>query len=201
MQRVAKAKEKPPIDFSGTEGYDYDQWLEFFRKVGPHKTITHIDWIEEHIEDSYGYAAARRWLEIFQEPSRMEKLYKARLDKKNEEDIMDIAVGDDDEKFYESLIRQNVSQLNSSSTSPQEVARLTQNINIFRKSLHEIRSRRVKKGSVLEKVLIAAEKGHKKPNVKKTTPVKKKTTSPKAVEAKKSVKTDTKSLKTNKRKV
>ncbi len=196
---MAKDKGKPPIDFSGTEKYDYDDWLEFFRLVGPHKTITHIDWIQENIKDSYGYAAARRWLEIFQEPSRMEKLYKARLDKKNEEDIMDIAIGEDDEAFYESLIRQNVSQLNSSSTSPQEVARLTQNINIFRKSLHEIRSRRVKKGSVLEKVLIAAESGAKKPAVKKSTSVKKKTTSPKAAGASKKTKTVTKSSKVKKR--
>ena len=66
---------------------------------------------------------------------------------------MEVAVGDDDEVFYEALIRENVTQLNTSNISQQEVARLTQNINIFRKELREIRSRTPKKGTVLEKVL------------------------------------------------
>ena len=66
---------------------------------------------------------------------------------------MQISVGDDDEAFYEALIRENVQQLSTSNISQQEVARLTQNINIFRKELREIRSRKPKKGTVLEQVL------------------------------------------------
>ena len=41
--------------------------------------------------------------------------------------------------------------------SAQEAARITQNLNIFRKELHEIRSRKPKKGTVLEQVLKKAE--------------------------------------------
>lgn len=189
------------ISLEGTEKYDYDDWLEFFRLLNPRLILDNIDWIEENIPNSDGYAAARRWLEIFQEPSRMEKLYKARLDKQQNEDIMDIAIGDDDEKFYVSLIRQNVSQLQSSSTSPQEVARLTQNINIFRKSLHDIRSRQAKKGSVLEKVLNAAiekPKAKKAPKKKPSTSVRKKTTAPKAAGAKVAKKTGIKPSRTPK---
>ena len=104
---------------------------------------------------------------------------------------MDLAIGDDDEKFYESLIRQNVEQLTSSSISQQEVARLSQNINIFRKELQNIRSRRPKSGSVLEKVLAKsaapsnAAKKAKKPT-KSTS--KKAKTAPKAVRATKNKK-------------
>jgi hypothetical protein len=87
----------------------------------------------------------------------MDKLYSARLKAKSEADIMQIAVGDDDEAFYEALIRENVQQLNTSNISQQEVARITQNINIFRKELREIRSRKPKKGTVLEQVLKKAE--------------------------------------------
>lgn len=159
------------VDLKGTENFNYDEWLEFFRKIpgGAGAIIDGIDYIKRHA-NSDGYAAARRWLEIFDEPSRMDKLYKGRLNKQleeQEESIMDIAIGDDDEKFYEALIRQNTTQLSSSNISQQEVARLSQNINIFRKELREIRSRKTKAGSVLDKVLTAANKPIKKKPVKK----------------------------------
>lgn len=180
------------IDISGTEDYDYDQWLDFFnKKLTASQMRQSIDWIQDNVNPT-GYAAARRWLEIFDNPSKMEKLYKARLDKQEEENIMDIAIGDNDEAFYETLIRQNVVQLQSSSTSPQEVARITQNINIFRKSLHEIRSRRPKEGSTLAKVLEAANTPKK---LKKSTSVKKKVTVSKAAGASKKKKMNSKSLK------
>jgi len=169
----------------GTENYSYDQWLEFFRKIPAAELMDSIEELKASLPGD-GYAAAMRWLDIFDNPSKMDKLYKGRLDKEAETDIMDLAIGDDDEKFYESLIRQNVEQLTSSSISQQEVARLSQNINIFRKELRDIRSRRPKSGSVLEKVLAKAAtpsnatKKAKKPA--KSTPKKAKT-APKAVRA------------------
>jgi hypothetical protein len=170
------AKAKPAIDLKGTENFDYDAWLEFFSRIrGAGGVITdNIDYIKYNA-DGYGYAAAMRWLEIFSEPSRMDKLYKGRLEKDQTEDIMEIAIGDNDEAFYEALIRKNVIQLNSSSASQQEVARLSQNINIFRKALKEIRSRKPKEGSVLDKVLKAAEQGP----VKKPRAISKKAVKPK----------------------
>lgn len=109
-----------------------------------------------------------------------------------EEPIEDLATGDDDEAFYEALIRQNVSQLTRPNASPQEVARLSQNINIFRKELREIRSRKPKVGSTLEKVLAAANSAPKAKKVAKkpkTITVKKKKTAPKAAGASKKKKT------------
>lgn len=159
------------IDFTNTEEFDYDDWLEFFRKIkgGAGAIIAGIEYIRDNAPPD-GYAAARRWLEIFDEPSKMDKLYKGRLSKsKTEEvDIMAIAVGDDDEEFYKTLIQQNTAQLNSSNVSQQEVARLTQNINIFRKELREIRARKPKEGTVLARVLDEASKPRKKPTVKRT---------------------------------
>lgn len=155
-------EETAVIDFSNTEEFDYDDWLEFFRKIkgGAGAIIAGIEYIRDNAPPD-GYAAARRWLEIFDEPSKMDKLYKGRLSKtKTEEiDIMDIAIGEDDEQFYIALIQQNTAQLNSSNVSQQEVARLTQNINIFRKELRDIRSRTPKAGSLLQKVLDEAAKG------------------------------------------
>ena len=147
------------IDLTGTEDYNYDEWLEFFKKIPASKLIESKDYLEQTISVE-GYAALMRWLEI------MDKLYKGRLDKQEEVNVLDLAVGDDDEKFYEALIRQNTEQLSSSGVSPQEVARLSQNINIFRKELREIRSRRPKSGSTLEKVLEAAMKPKKVTSVK-----------------------------------
>lgn len=130
---------------------DYDQWLEFFRKQ-PAGYLAKFERLKNEIPTE-GYAALKRWQEIIENPSKMDKLYQGRLKAENDKNIMEVAVGDDDEVFYEALIRENVQQLNTSNISQQEVARLTQNINIFRKELREIRSRKPKKGTVLEKVL------------------------------------------------
>jgi hypothetical protein len=78
--------------------------------------------------------------------------------------VEELAIGDDDEAFYVSLIKQNVQQMIKKGTSPQEVARLSANINIFRKELRLIRSRSVKKGTTLDRVLTAAQKPVKTPS-------------------------------------
>ena len=140
------------IDEKTTKSYTYDDWLDYFRQVPTKELLESKKYLSEVLPVE-GFAAASRWIEIIQNPSKMDKLYSARLKAKSEADIMQISVGDDDEVFYEALIRENVQQLNTSNISQQEVARLTQNINIFRKELREIRSRKPKKGTVLEKVL------------------------------------------------
>ena len=157
---------------------DYDQWLEFFRKQ-PAGKLSAFERLKNDIPTE-GYAALKRWQEIIENPSKMDKLYQGRLKAENDKNIMEVAVGDDDEVFYEALIKENVQQLNTSSISQQEVARLTQNINIFRKELREIRSRKPKKGTVLEQVLekAAMPKKPTKKRASKTAPkasVKKKT--------------------------
>lgn len=157
------------IDLKGTDKYDYDDWLEFFRKMPAATLVESIEWLRQNIS-SDGYAAAQRWLQIFDSPNRMDKLYKGKLDKEQEENIMDVAIGDDDEAFYIALIRQNTAQLSNPSTSQQEVARLTANINIFRKELSLIRSRSIKKGTVLEKVVnLSKAKNDKKSTRKPST--------------------------------
>lgn len=145
---------------------DYDAWLEFFR-VQPASNLARYEKLRARIPTE-GYAALKRWQEIIKNPSKMDKLYQGRLKAENDKNIMEVAVGDDDEAFYEALIRENVQQLNTSNISQQEVARLTQNINIFRKELREIRSRKPKKGTVLEKVLEKAEIKQKKPKTRLT---------------------------------
>lgn len=134
------------------DDFTYDDWLDYFRTLPTDVFLASRNELKEKLPVE-GFAAASRWVEIIQNPSKMDKLYSARLKAKSEADIMEIAVGDNDEAFYEALIRENVQQLNTSNISQQEVARLTQNINIFRKELREIRSRKPKKGTVLEKVL------------------------------------------------
>ena len=151
----------------GYKDFDYDTWLEYFRPIPP-RTLRAYEKRDDLI-GAEGYAALKRWIEIIENPSKMDKLYQGRLKAQAEADIMQIAVGDDDEEFYMALIRENVQQLNTSNISQQEVARLTQNINIFRKELREIRSRKPKKGTVLEQVLKKAEipPKPKKPTKKK----------------------------------
>lgn len=171
------SKDKPRIlGFelpSNPQQLTYDGWLDFFRSIPAGKLIEHIDELEA-ILPMEGYAAARRWQEIIDNPSKMDKLYQGRLSAENKKSIMDLAVGDDDEAFYEALIRENVAKLDESRNSAQEVARITQNLNIFRQELREIRSRKPKKGTVLEKVLELSSKPTKAPQ-KRSTKAKKTT--------------------------
>ena len=176
------------IDKKTTKDFTYDDWLDFFRTVPTKELMESKKYLAETLPVE-GFAAASRWIEIIQNPSKMDKLYSARLKAKTEADIMEIAVGDDDEVFYESLIRENVQQLSTSNISQQEVARLTQNINIFRKELREIRSRKPKKGTVLEKVLEKAAIP-KKPAKKKASK-----TASKATKKKKTTKVSSKKVK------
>ncbi len=175
------------------EEYDYSQWLEFFRKQ-PAGKLALFERFKDEIPTE-GYAALERWQEILENPSKMDKLYQGRLKADNDKAIMDVAVGDDDEEFYEALIRENVQQLNTSNISQQEVARLTQNINIFRKELREIRSRKPKKGTVLEKVLEKAQMPKKPAKTKKPAKKEASKTRSKATVKKKTTKVSSKEKK------
>ena len=162
------------------EAMTYDDWLEYFRKIPAGITIKAKEWLNMHIP-SEGFAAASRWIEIIGNPTRMDKLYQGRLKAETKESIMDLAVGDDDVAFYEALIRENVIRLDESRNSTQEVARLTQNLNIFRAELRDARSRSPKKGSVLERVLQAANEPPKPAPKPKKKATKKKSTKKKVV--------------------
>lgn len=131
---------------------NYEDWLEYFRQVPHGKLTASEDFLDQNISGE-GFSAAERWIELVEKPSRMDKLQQGRLKAKTEQDLMEIATGDSDEAVYEALIRKNVEQLDSSTNSAQETARLTQNINIFRQQLADIRSRKPKEGTVLAKVL------------------------------------------------
>jgi len=151
----------------------YDDFLEYFRRVPTAQLTRYRDELEMLLPVE-GFAAVSRWLEIVDDPSKMDKLYQGRLKAEARDSIMDLAVGDDDVAFYEALIRETVAKLDESRNSAQEVARLTQNLNIFRAALRDARSRSPKKGSVLEKVLLASAEPPKPAPKKK--PAKKKTT-------------------------
>lgn len=123
-------------------------------------------------------------LKIIKEVSKMDSPEEA----SEQVSIEDLAVGDDDEAFYKSLIQQNVAQLMRKGISPQEAARLTQNLDIFRTKLREVRSMKPKAGTILEKVLAAA--NAPKPDEKPTKTAKKQArTSPKRAGATKAKKT------------
>lgn len=143
------------INKKTTKDYLYNDWLEYLRQFSAAELRASQEELERTLP-AEGYAALARWLEIFENPSKMDKLSQGRIKAQKEANIMEAAVGDDDEAFYMDLIRKNVSELEGA--SPQEVARLSQNINIYRQQLQEIRSHKPKAGSVLAEVLALAQK-------------------------------------------
>lgn len=150
------------------ESGNYDDYLEYFKTITPNQ----LRQLMKTGKDSMpieAYAALSRWAEIVGSPSKIEKIRRTKMAQDIEQNINEIAVGDDDIRFYEALIQQNVRQLNSTSVSQQEVARLTSNINIFRKELRMVRSRTVRKDTVLSRIIDQADDIKPKPVKKKTS--------------------------------
>lgn len=169
------------INKKKTENFLYNDWLEWLRQFSAAEMRESEDALSRELP-AEGYAALARWLEIFDNPSKMDKLSQGRIKAQQEASIMEVAVGDDDEAFYMDLIRKNVSELEGA--SPQEVARLSQNINIYRQQLQDIRSHRPKSGSVLAEVLALAQKP--KTTAKKSSSSTKTAKKPKKTTAKRS---------------
>lgn len=46
-----------------------------------------------------------RWLDIFENPIQMEKIAKSRMENEQSDDKLELAISDDDEKFYEAEVR------------------------------------------------------------------------------------------------
>lgn len=169
------------------ESGNYDDYLEYFKTITPNQLRQLMKTGKDSMQIE-AYAALSRWAEIVGSPSKIEKIRRTKMAQDIEQNINEIAVGDDDIKFYEALIQQNVRQLNSTSVSQQEVARLTSNINIFRKELRMVRSRTVRKDTVLSRIIDQADDIKPKPVKKKTSkkkPAKKSTPKKKVADGKK----------------
>lgn len=144
----------------------YDDWLNYFREVPARNLRQGKDFLETNIKGE-GFAAASRWLEIYDNPKAIDKLYRGRLRAQQEETLVDLALADDDEAFYEALIKKTALEISECTGNTNEIARLTMNLRVFKKELREIRSRKVKKGSVLEKTLLATARTPKPPKTRK----------------------------------
>ena len=160
--------------------WKYSEWLEYFRNVPAANLMASKDFLQTNIS-AEGFAAASRWIEIFGNPKAIDKLYRGRLKAQQEETLVDLALADDDEAFYEALIKKTALEISECTCNTNEIARLTMNLRVFKKELHEIRSKKLKKGSVLEKTMLATARLPKPPeNAKKAAkkPTKKKATKP-----------------------
>lgn len=148
------------------ESGNYDDYLDYFKTITPNQLRRLMKTGKDGM-DIEAYAALSRWAEIVGSPSKIEKIRRTKMARDLEQNINEIAVGDDDVAFYEALIQQNVQQLNSTSVSQQEVARLTSNINIFRKELRTVKSRTIRKDTVLSRIIDQVDGVKQKPIKKK----------------------------------
>ena len=154
------------------EKYSYDDWLELFRKIPAARILGSKNWLNENLPVE-GFAAASRWIEIIGSPTKMDKLYRGRLRAQTQESLVDLALDDDDEKFFEALIKKTAMEIDECTGNTNEIARLSMNLRIFKNELRDIRSRKPKQGTTLQKVLELAA-APKKP-IKKEVKCKKKT--------------------------
>ena len=136
------------------KSFTYNEWLSTFRNVPTAKLLGSKAWLQENLPVE-AYAAAARWVEIVGNPHRIDKLLQTKLDKEEEEDLMNLAIGDDQEAFYVALVKKTARELNAAATS-QEVARLSMNLKIFQGELSAVRSKKAKKGSLIDKIMLAS---------------------------------------------
>ena len=113
---------------------DYGAWLELFRKVPAGRLLKNQGYLQETLPLE-GFAAAARWIEIIGNPSKMDKLYRGRLRTQEKDEIMDLAIGEDEEAFYEAIIKKTTRELEESTGNAQEVARLTMNLKSPKRAL------------------------------------------------------------------
>lgn len=179
-ERVLTFRERYLAD---TDKYDYNDWFQFFQKQPATFLLNNQQDFQDNLPAD-GYAAFCRWLDIFENPVQMEKIAKSKMENDQTSDLLDLAVGDDDEKFYVGIIRDLTSQIMDKNISPQEFARLSANLIKARDNLREIRSRKPKNGTVLAKVLEAAKIAPTKP--KKTVAKSSRKRNPRKVAKKKS---------------
>ena len=167
---IKELKNRLGLSITATE-FDtmgYNEWLDRLRKVPAGKLRAAEEWLEANIPGE-GFAAVERWLDIYDTPARIDKLLQSKLDKDEEEDLMALAVGDDQETFYVALVKKTARELNNAATA-QEVARLSMNLKIFQGELANIRSKRAKKGSLLDKIMQASAGLPEPPQIAKKRP-------------------------------
>lgn len=148
--------------------FTYNDWLDCFRRVPTARLLKSTEWLQENLPIE-AYSAAARWVEIVGNPHRIDKLLQTKLDKEEEEDLMNLAIGDDQEAFYIALVKKTAKELNAAATS-QEVARLSMNLKIFQGELASIRSKKAKKGSLIDKIMMASSQPSDTPQNAKKRP-------------------------------
>lgn len=173
------------------EDFDYNDWLDAFRKVPAAKILAMEEWLKANLP-SEAYAAVVRWVEIFDNPHRIDKLLQSKLNNDETENLLELATGDDDEAFYVALVKKTARELEEAATS-QEVARLSMNLKIFKSELSNIRSKTAKKGTLVEKIFMSTAEPGGLAGLNKSQ-----LNAARATKAKKTTKSSTKTRKTTK---
>ena len=75
---------------------DYDEWLNYFRKIPP-ATVNQLAMVGQTYLPTEAYAALTRWADILKSPHRIDKIYQAGLAKRKTEQksITELAQGND----------------------------------------------------------------------------------------------------------
>lgn len=75
---------------------DYDEWLNYFRKIPP-ATVNQLAMVGQTFLPTEAYAALTRWADILKSPHRIDKIYQAGLAKRKTEQksITELAQGND----------------------------------------------------------------------------------------------------------
>ncbi len=96
MVKVCREWTRRNISVDMPELHDYDDWLDYFRKLPP-ATITQLAMVGQTFLPTEAYAALTRWADILKSPHRIDKIYQAGLAKRRTEQksIIELAQNND----------------------------------------------------------------------------------------------------------
>lgn len=84
MVRLCREWTKQNISVELPDLHDYDEWLDYFRKLPP-ATINQLAMVGQTFLPTEAYAALTRWADILKSPHRIDKIYQAGLAKRRTE--------------------------------------------------------------------------------------------------------------------
>ena len=98
MVRLCREWTKQNISVDLPDLHDYDEWLDYFRKLPP-ATINQLAMVGQTFLPTEAYAALTRWADILKSPHRIDKIYQAGLAKRRNEQKSIIELAQQNDKL------------------------------------------------------------------------------------------------------
>lgn len=154
MANLCKKWVEKNVEVDLPELNDYDEWLNYFRKLPP-ASIRQMAVIGQAFMPTEAYAALTRWADILKSPHRIDKIYQAGLAKRkgSEKSIIELAQ-DNDKLGLLYAVRDQIAEKLDRGTGARDTANLAREMSEILDQITEAERRAgPKKNTVLASLL------------------------------------------------